>query len=73
MLGYYNKKEINTGIKMFERKIKLENQDKPNENNSTSSDIPNSKPKSISEKAGVKNFLKNFFHFFNKMSEIKKE
>lgn len=73
MSGYYNKKEINTGIKMFERKIKLENQDKPNENNSTSSDIPNSKPKSISEKAGVKNFLKNFFHFFNKMSDIKKE
>lgn len=79
MPGNHNKKEIKTDIRNFETKIELksffwlENQDKPNENNSTSSDIPNSKPKSISEKAGVKNFLKNFFHFFNKMSDIKKE
>ena len=45
--GYYNKKEIKSDIKNFEREIKLksflesENQNKPNQNNNTSSDIPN--------------------------------
>ena len=44
-LGYYNKKENKTDRRNFERKIKLKrffelkNQDKTNENNSTSSDI----------------------------------
>ena len=53
--GYYNKKEIKTDIKNFERKIKLKsffelkNQNKLNKNNSVSSDIPNIKPKSTQE------------------------
>ena len=53
--GYYNKKEVKTDIKNFERKIKLKSffelkkQDKPNKNNNTSSDIPNIKAKSIWE------------------------
>ena len=51
MPGYYNKTEIKTDITKFERKIKLKsffeliNQDKPNNNNNMSSDIPNIKPK----------------------------
>ena len=50
MPGNHNKKEIKTDIRNFETKTELksffwlENQDKPNENNS--SDIPNIKPKS---------------------------
>ena len=53
--GYYNKKEIKTDIKSFERKVKLifffglKNQDKVNKRNSTSSHIPNIKPKSTWE------------------------
>ena len=45
--GYYNKKEIKTDIKNFERENKtgtffeLKNKDKPNENNITSSDVLN--------------------------------
>ena len=52
MPGNHNKKEIKTDIRNFETKIELksffwlENQDKPNENNSITSDIPNIKPKS---------------------------
>ena len=55
MPGYYNKKEIKTDIENFERKIKLKsffelkNQNKSNENNSTSPDIPNITPKSTWE------------------------
>ena len=53
--GYYNKKEVKTDIKNFERKIKLKSffelkkQDKPNKNNNTSSAIPNIKAKSTWE------------------------
>ena len=48
--GYYNKKEVKTDIKNFEREIRLKsffelkNQEKPNGNHSTSSDNPNIKP-----------------------------
>ena len=55
MPRYYNKYEIKTDIKNFEKKIKLESffelkiQDKPNEKNSTSLHISNIKPKSTWE------------------------
>ena len=53
--GYFNRKEVKTDIKNFERKIKLKSffelkkQDKPNESN-MSSDILNFKPLTRSQK-----------------------
>ena len=63
----YNKKEIKTDIKSFEMKIKLKsffelkNQNKPNKNNSASSDIPNMKPKSTWEPQKNHNTIINTF------------
>ena len=63
----YNKKEIKTDIKSFEMKIKLKSffelkkQNKPNKNNSASSDIPNMKPKSTWEPQKNHNTIINTF------------
>ena len=71
--GYYNKREIRTDIKNFERKIKLKsffelkNQNKPNETiNSTTSDIPNIKPKSTWELPKNPHTINTFIEVLNK-------
>ena len=67
----YNKKEIKTDVKNFEKKIKLKsffelkNQNKPNENNSTPSDIPNIKFKSTWEPPKNHHTINTFIEALN--------
>ena len=69
--GYYNKKEIKTDIKNFERKIELKsffelkNLNKLNKHNNVSSNIPNIKPKSTWEPPKNHHTINRFIEALN--------